>query len=176
MKILIGTQNKAKLKAISDAIHESPYFSEWVDIEWLNADSWVSEQPRSLEETLKGAKWRIKNLVKSWVEADYYIGLEWWVTLLDNAAFLFWFAAISDWKSTHIANSSMLPLPEKFKIELFENKADLWDLARNITWDSNITHKWGTYWELTEWMITRDIAFKQAIHCALAPFFNKHYK
>ncbi len=175
MRIVIGTQNKAKLKAISDAIDESPYFWEWVIVEWISAESWVSEQPRSLEETLSWAIWRVKHMIQSGEQADYYIGLEWGVSLLKDSGMLFWFVAISNGTNLHFANSSMIPLPENFKIELFENKADLWDLARTLSWDSDITHKWGTYWELTDGMITRDIAFKQAIHCAFAPFFNKNY-
>lgn len=176
MKIIIGTTNKAKIKAVFDAIKESPYFLNEVKIKWIQSDSWVSEQPRSLKETLKWAKWRIQSLIHSWAKADFYIGLEWWVCLMHDTAFLFWFAAISDWKNTHTANSSMIPLPKSFKEELFQKNANLWDISRELSWDSEITHKWWTYWELTEWMITRDMAFKQSIHCAFAPFFNKHYK
>ena len=176
MKILVGTENIAKLKAVREAINESPYFWEFAEIQWHKVESGVADQPKTIEETLKWAKWRVKNLQKEYWTADFYIWLEWWVTQIDNTAFLFWFAAIWDGENIYSANSSMIPLPEDFRVELFENDGDIWEIPRKVTGDEKITHKWGTFWELTDGHMTRDVAFKQAIHCAFPAFFNKYYK
>lgn len=72
MKIIVGTKNKAKLDAVSEILHEYPHLAT-AEISSTEAVSEVSDQPKSLEETIRGAKNRAQSVFK---ECDYSIGIE----------------------------------------------------------------------------------------------------
>jgi inosine/xanthosine triphosphatase len=72
MKIKVGTKNKSKLEAVEEIIKEYPHLKDF-EIEGIEVSSGVSDQPRSIDETIDGATNRAKN---SFVDCDYSIGIE----------------------------------------------------------------------------------------------------
>jgi non-canonical (house-cleaning) NTP pyrophosphatase len=72
MKIKVGTKNKAKVDSVVEIVEEYPHLKESV-IEGISIASGVSDQPKSLEETINGAMNRAKGV---FVDCDYGIGLE----------------------------------------------------------------------------------------------------
>ncbi len=75
MKVLIASRNPVKIRAVETAF--SLQFPErTIDFEACNMASGVSEQPRSDDETRRGARNRAKNTCKQYPRADFWVGLE----------------------------------------------------------------------------------------------------
>lgn len=72
MKIIVGTKNKAKIEAVSEIMREYPHL-KGAEVCGTEAASNVSDQPKSLEETVTGAKNRAKFV---FADCDYGIGIE----------------------------------------------------------------------------------------------------
>jgi inosine/xanthosine triphosphatase len=72
MKIHLGSQNQVKLKALKEIILNYDFLSK-AEVFGLAVDSGVSEQPKSIEETISGAKNRCR---KVFLNSDLSFGLE----------------------------------------------------------------------------------------------------
>lgn len=72
MKIVVGTKNQAKMDAVSEILRDYPHLAD-AEVSSAEAASDVADQPKSLEETIRGAKNRAKKVFK---ECDYSIGIE----------------------------------------------------------------------------------------------------
>ncbi len=68
MKIIISTENKAKIQAIEEVLHQV-----WDDFEIVSEKfpSGISEQPLSEAEGIKGAINRAENAKQKHSDADY---------------------------------------------------------------------------------------------------------
>lgn len=178
MKIAIWTKSPPKIEAIKEAVNDCIYF-EWKKIEYIfeKVESWISDSPTSLEENIEWAKNRAKNLKKVWIEADFYVWMEWWTTKIWNNWFLFWVIYIEDnsckWS---LWVSPMMQLPESFYKRIYENHEQLWDIIKEISWDESVWHKTWVFWHLSDDMLTRKSQFIHAFTAWICPFFNKNYK
>ncbi|MBU0613933.1 inosine/xanthosine triphosphatase [Patescibacteria group bacterium] len=72
MKINIGSRNPNKVDAVRDILDDYLIFRE-AEVEGINVETGVRNQPMSLQETVLGATSRAKN---AFLECDYSIGLE----------------------------------------------------------------------------------------------------
>ena len=79
-KVLIASRNPVKINATKKAFED--VFTDRFEFEGVSADSLVSDQPMSNDETLKGANNRIQNIQH--LEADYFVSIEGGVDLLNN--------------------------------------------------------------------------------------------
>ena len=79
-RVLIASRNPVKINATKKAFEE--VFTDRFEFEGVSADSLVSDQPMSNDETLKGATNRLQNIQH--LEADYLVSIEGGVDLLDN--------------------------------------------------------------------------------------------
>lgn len=75
MVIAIGTTNEAKVLAVKEVVQGSDRFSN-VKMMEFSVGSDVSEQPISLEETIRGAKNRARNAFNKCDECDLGFGIE----------------------------------------------------------------------------------------------------
>ena len=71
-KVLIASRNPVKINATKKAFEE--VFTDRFEFEGVSADSLVSDQPMSNDETLKGATNRLQNIQH--LEADYLVSIE----------------------------------------------------------------------------------------------------
>ena len=76
MKIIICTENTAKVKAVKEVLEKV-----WTDFTLVTEkfSSSITEQPLSEEEGIKGAINRANNARLKYPEADYFIGMEGYV-------------------------------------------------------------------------------------------------
>jgi inosine/xanthosine triphosphatase len=74
MKVLVGSTNSTKVEAVKQAFEGVFPGQKW-EVEGAKVDSGVSEQPLDEEETVRGARNRVKELKKHG-PADYYVGIE----------------------------------------------------------------------------------------------------
>ncbi|MCX6806831.1 MAG: inosine/xanthosine triphosphatase [Candidatus Berkelbacteria bacterium] len=72
MQINIGTSNKIKVQALEEVVKDYPIFKN-AEVNALSVSSGVGEQPRSLEQTIKGAINRAKEAYRN---CNYSFGLE----------------------------------------------------------------------------------------------------
>ncbi len=177
MKLAIWTKNKAKIKALTDASDKCVYFTDEITVEWYSVESWVNDQPKSLEETMLWAKNRAENIKNEWHSADFYIGMEWWLTQVESKVYLFWATYVMDntgrW---HFWLTHFQEIPEVFKTRVFKWKEELWPVQDELMWDSWNNHKWWSFSVWSDGMLSRSESFESAFFCAISPYYNKYYK
>ena len=177
MNLAIWSKNPTKIKSVLDAAKKSPFLQKRdLNAFWFDVDSRVSDMPSSLEETLEGARNRAHNLVNL-SDADFFIWIEWGVSIIQGKAYLFWATHIL-WKSweEHFWLTSFLEIPEKYKKWVYEEWLSLWELHKKYNDNDTVWVTNGSYWVWTQDAITRVSAFEAAFHCAISPFFNAQYK
>ncbi len=132
--------------------------------------------PISLDETILWAKNRAHNVAKI-TDADFYIWMEWWTTLIWDQAFLFGCVYIIDPDGIeHFWLSPMMELPPIFQQRIYENWEELGPVLEEISWELNAKKKSWAFWHLTDDTLTRKDQFSIAFTAAISPFFNKYYK
>jgi len=178
MKIAIGTQSPPKVDAITEAAKECIYF-KWKEIEVIakKVDSGISDMPISLQENIDGAKNRAHNLIQNKIEADIYVWMEWWTTIIWENSYLFWVVYIldKDWKWS-LWISPMMQVPNIIHKRIYEKWEELWPVLAEITGVESASKKTGWFWHWSDDMLTRKDQFLLAFTTAIAPLYNKYYK
>jgi inosine/xanthosine triphosphatase len=148
MKIIIGSNNPAKIEAVKHA------FKGNYDFLSVNAFSGVSEMPFSDEETIKGAINRAENALKIGY-GDIGIGLEGGVQETSYGLLLCnWGALASNEHSPIIAGGARILLPEEIAIRL-RNGEELGPIMDEYTKKQNIRKKEGAVGIFTNGKIDR---------------------
>lgn len=169
MKITIGSKNKAKLEAVTEILKEYPHLADAI-LDGVESNSGVSNQPKSLDETTRGAMNRAK---VSFLNCDYSIGLESGLMEVSNTKSGYMdvcVCAIYDGKEYHIGLSSAWEFPDK-KVTALMLKEGL-DMSQAInkaglTDNPNIGSEEGAIGILTKGRMTRKEYTKQALRTAL---------
>lgn len=120
MKIIVASTNPQKIKAVSSLIPKYDFLAG-ASIEGVSADSGVSDQPRSLEETVQGAINRAKSAFKN---TDYSFGIEsglMEVPRTKSGIMDVCVCAIFDGKNIHLGLSSAFEPPQKV-VDLMRTK------------------------------------------------------
>jgi len=176
MKIAIWTKSPPKVIAIEEAIMKCPYF-EWMDIEFisLKVNSDISDMPTSIQENMDWARNRAKNSKKE-VEADFYIWMEWWMTKMEDIAYLFWVVYIlnNEWK-WHFGFSNMMEVPNIFEKRIYDNGEELGPVLTEISWEEGASKKNWAFGHWSDDTLTRKDQFMFAFQSAIPAFFNKYY-
>ncbi len=177
MKIVIWTKSPPKVAAIEEAVKNCPYF-KWQNIEIieLKVNSDISDMPISIEENMLWAKNRANNCKKE-INADFYIGMEWWTSKIWEKAYLFWVVYILDnnW-NWHYWFSNMMEVPKYFEEKIYNEWLELWPVLSEATKEENASKKWWAFWHWSDNLLTRKDQFIFAFNSAIPPFFNKYYK
>ena len=179
MKIAIWTTRAPKVNWIKEWIFKCPFFKDIDNIEYIleKAPSDIPDMPLDIEETMLWAKNRVKNLKKIWIEADYYIWIEWWTTKLWEKKYIWGIVYIEDnhWK-WHFWFSPMMEVPSKVEKMLYEEGLELWPVMWELSWKTDIRSENWSMWAWSNDMLTRQAEFVSAFQAAISPFFNKYYK
>ena len=169
MKIKVGTKNKAKLDSVIEIIEDYPHLKN-SEIEGVSTDSGVSDQPKSLEETINGAINRAKGI---FLDCDYSIGIEsglMSVPMSKSGYMDVCVCAIYDGRECHLGLSSAWEFPDPSVTNLMIN--DGLDMSQAInkagmTKNENIGSAEGVIGILTKGRMTRKEYTKQALRTAL---------
>ena len=167
-RILVASSNPAKLKAVEEAFGE--FFGE-IEIVGQKVDSGVSDSPLSQEETIKGAKNRIKNL-KLNKDLDFKVSIEAGTDRIEDVRYLFTFVMIETNGEVLFGRSISYPLPSKVSVML-EKGAHLSDIAAKMSGEEDIRSKGGFVEYLSKGTIDRSALTKDAVICALFPIINE---
>ncbi|MGV8172173.1 MAG: DUF84 family protein [Candidatus Woesearchaeota archaeon] len=173
MRIAIGSENAAKIKAIENIIG-----LVWKDVEFSyhNTDSMVSEQPLNDDEARKGAINRAKQAI-TMGNADYGIGLEGTVASDRYGMFLHgWVAIVDKEHNLGLGRSASIQLPKKLEYRINSGE-ELGPVMQELMNDdeNSIRKTLGTNGILTKGLYSRVKEFEDATRCALARFVNKEW-
>jgi len=173
MKVLIATENRAKVQAVKEV-----FTQRFPQVEFFTAkyDSEVSDQPLSENEGIQGAINRALNAKKDQEEMDFYVGLEGYVDTNQFGMFLAGAVAIVDQNAEiGVGISAKMQMPN-FMRQAIEAGRELGPLVQEMMQDENnqIRHTEGTGGILTDGLCSRMEEFKNGTKCALARFLTPH--
>lgn len=178
MRIAIGTTKKPKIDGVKEGIAECPYLSKIETIEYITqkVESDVSDMPLDINETMQWAKNRARNIKKLWIDADFYIGIEWWINTMWEKSYLGGVMYIENSDGVwHFWFSPFIEIPQTIHKRLFENKEELWPIMSELSGIVDIGSENGSMWAWSNDMFTRKDEFSVAFKAAIAPFFNTYY-
>ena len=174
MKINIGSKNKAKVDALKEILKEYPDF---LNAEIISKDvgTGVADQPKSLDETIKGAMNRAKNCFDN---CEYSVGLESGLMKVPETKtgyMDFTACAIYDGKNFHLGLSSAFEYPIELTKHVLDNGTDISAAAKKLgfTKSDTIGAEEGMIGILTKGRLNRKEYTKQAIRTALIHLENK---
>lgn len=173
MIINVGTTNDAKVDAVKDTIQDYDILKD-AKVNPIGVASDVEDQPKSIEETIKGAKNRARNAFKS---CKYSIGLESGLMKVPETKTGYMdvcVCAIYDGKDFHLGFSSAFEYPKEAVRLVFEEGLDITQAFNRLKLTDNpkLGSAGGAIGILTKGRITRKELTKQAIINALIHLEN----
>lgn len=175
-EIVLSSTNEAKKRAALQAITE--IFGAGNVLRTLEAPSGVSPTPMSFEESIRGAKNRVKSSREIEPNADYYIGAEGGVEKIDDQWFLGgWVVVENKEGEQHLASSSLVELPF-FLVERLKPGVSLSDVVYENDFPEGVYARrdvLGTNGLITNGTYSRVTEFYDALRIALS-LFNKTEK
>lgn len=175
MRVTVGSKNQVKINAVKEMIADYPLFAG-AEIAGVEVSTHVGDQPRSLEETIKGAMNRAKN---AWGECDYSFGVEsglMQIPFTKTGHMDFTVCAIFDGKEHHLGLSSAFEYPKEVTRLILEEGLNAEQASNKIGLSSNpkLGSAEGILGILTKGRYPRKEYTKEAIRMALIHLENKH--
>ncbi|WP_079510100.1 DUF84 family protein [Mesobacillus jeotgali] len=153
MKVAIGSKNPAKINAVKEAFKDTD-----VEIISIDAESGVSDQPMSDEETIRGAVNRAKQSAEK-AEAEIGIGLEGGVQQTPFGLMLCNWGALSvKGMDPIIAGGARIPLPDEVAQQLLAG-AELGPVMDEYSRKRNVRSNEGAIGIFTNGQINRSEMF-----------------
>ena len=110
MRIAVGSKNNVKIEAVREAVRDYDFLSN-AEVVGIDVNSGVSEQPKSVDETIRGAMNRAKSAFRN---CEYSFGLEDGLMQVPNTKTDYMnicACAIYDGQNYHIGLSSAFEFP-----------------------------------------------------------------
>lgn len=173
MIINIGSKNPAKLTAIEEAVRNYDCSND-AEFCQVKADSEVADQPRSFEETFRGAKNRAKNAFN---DCDLSVGVESGIMKMPgNTHMNFTVCAVYDGKKYFLGISSGFVIPTKVIDGIVKQGLEMQDAVykAGMTHNPKIGSEEGIIGILTKGRLPRKDYAQQAVFMALTQMDNKH--
>lgn len=155
MKVIVGSKNKAKVKAVSQVFLTDTVIAK-------NTVSDVSAQPFTDEETRLGAINRAKHSVVL-NEDNIGIGLEGGVMYIGEELYLCnWGALVTNERYVYTASGARILLPNELAKQL-KRGIELGDLIDNYTNKSDVRSNEGTIGIFTNGIVSREEMFAHVV-------------
>jgi inosine/xanthosine triphosphatase len=173
MRVIVGSQNQAKLEAVQNALALYDMFTG-AEISGKAISSGVSEQPTSLAEIVRGAQNRARGVFR---QCDYSVGLESGLMPVPGTKAGYMdvgVCAIYDGKQFHLGLSPAFEPPREVVRLVFEEGHDLGTAAKaaGLTGKDNLGAQEGLVGILTKGRITRSEQVRQSVITAMVHLEN----
>lgn len=175
MKIIVGSTNKVKIEAVAESLALYDAFAD-AEVAGMAAISQVSEQPKTLEETIRGAKNRAEASYRSSPSVAYGFGIESGLMEVPytKMGFMdFTCCAIYDGEEFHLGLSPAIEAPREIMAYIDQgmtfNEAFF---KLGLTDNPNVGNAEGMLGILTGGRVTRKEYTKQAIIMAMVHLEN----
>jgi len=174
MIINVGSGNNVKVDAVKETLKYYDMFSR-AEVVSVSVSSGISDQPKTIDEILKGAKNRAKSAFKNCI---YSFGIESGFAKVPYTKTGFMeltSCAVFDGKNYHIGLSSAFECPPKVMEAIEKNRINLNQACSEagLTENPNIGSSDGIIGLLTKGRVTRKDYTKQAIMMALIQLENR---
>lgn len=164
--VYVGSMNIVKIRACREVLE--PFGFQVIG---KQANSNVSNQPLSDEETLTGAINRAFNLKEGYLR----IGLEAGVSYQAGILFLINYGALIDEnENIYVAGGTRIPLPKPIEKLIMEDKLELSDAMEKYYQQEDIKHRNGAIGYFTEDMIKREEIFTHIVKLLYGQYL--HFK
>ena len=174
MRIVVASRNPVKTNATRQAF-VAQFPDQSVEIVSADVDSGAGDQPDSDAATRNGARTRAERASAAVPDADYWVGLEGGIEILDEQLMAFaWMAIRNSSGQISEARSTTLPLPPAIK-ELVKQGIELGEANDRVFATVNSKQEGGAYGLLTDGLYTRESIYTQTLIIALIPFVNELY-
>jgi inosine/xanthosine triphosphatase len=170
-KIIVASLNPVKIEAASLAFNQV-FPGEQLNIQGVAAQSGVSDQPLSDEETYLGALTRIqfaKDLIK---DVDFYIAFEGGAEDIDGVLEEFAWIVVSDGDRVSHSRSASFSAPAALRDLVIDKGLEMGEAADIIFNDKNIKQKMGAVGCLSKGLVNRTDLYVQPTILALIPFIS----
>lgn len=179
MLIVVGSTNEVKVQAVEEVVKDYAHFASANILSYATSSN-VSEQPLSLEETIRGAKNRAVNTFKAHPECVYSFGIESGLLHAEGTHTGFFNACVCcvfDGKRYHIGLSTGFEVPPPILAYVIEHKMDLSQACchSGITNNEHIGSAEGLIGILTKGRVNRKDYTKQSVMAALIQLENAHW-
>ena len=174
MQVVVASRNPVKVGAAREAF-ESLFPGAEIEIASVDIDSGVSDQPESDDETRQGARNRARRASDAAPGADFWVGLEGGVEVVDDQLLAFaWMAIKGRDGNISEARSATLPLPPAVR-DFMDQGMELGEANDRVFATVNSKQGGGAYGLLTEGRYTRESIYAQTLIIALTPYVNTLY-
>ncbi|NOY77884.1 MAG: DUF84 family protein [Calditrichaeota bacterium] len=182
LRVAVGSTRPAKVRAAKEAFEQvSPFLigkEMALRLETHSVSSDVPDMPTSLEELMRGAKNRARNLQELGIEADFYVGLE--GGFFRQAAgegepvqtFLQGWAFVTNGTIGSFGASYCAPVPEALARAVYVDHLELGQIIDEFSGARNVRDNQGAFGIFTLNFLSRADSFRTALIAALAPFYN----
>lgn len=170
MKILVGSKNPVKLKAVEETF--TMYYNS-IEVIGLNVNSEVPDQPIG-DDTFRGAENRTRSLAsineEQQLNADFFVGIEGGISKIYNNWFAFGaMCVMSKNREKTFGTSAHFELPEIVTKELLKGR-ELGDVMDEIMREDNTKQKGGAIAFFTLGKMDRKELYIPGLISALVPF------
>ncbi|MBU0530039.1 MAG: inosine/xanthosine triphosphatase [Candidatus Aenigmatarchaeota archaeon] len=176
MKINVGSKNQNKVNAVKEIVVDYDFLSH-AEVISLDASSEVSNQPKTLEETIQGAMRRAKNCFQ---DCELSFGIEDGLMKVPNTKSGYMnicVCSIFDGKEYHLGISSAFEYPSGVTDLIFKEGLEVDEAVHKlgITKDKRIGYAGGMIGLLTKGRLKRKDNIKEAVRTALIHLENADY-
>lgn len=169
MKVVVASKNPVKKNAVLEGFKS--YFKN-VEVESISVDSGVSDQPGTDDETLTGARNRVKESRNRIYDADYWVAIEGGIQAGEKDVLAFAWVVVYSAGKYGEARTASFTLPKKVA-HLVAGGMELGAANDLVFSQSNSKQKNGAVGLLTHNKIDRTELYRQAVILALIPFVNQ---
>ncbi len=171
LRVIVGSKNPVKVGCTREAFTQA--FGEAGQVESVDALSAIPAKPRSVEETLLGAKNRATHSKTLVPDADYWVGIEGGVDEDSQGMYAFaWIYVIHRSGKSSQSKTGTFYLPPQV-VALIREGMELGHADDLVFQAQNSKQQGGSVGLLTQGLITREAYYQQAMVLALIPFLNE---
>lgn len=168
MKVAVGSTNPMKLTIVKRVFDEA-FKDKNIEYETCSAQSDVADQPYGIEETKVGAKNRTDSAKEQIGDADFYVGLEGGIEIIEDEYWVTAWMCVQDKEGKlGFGRTSAYQLPPKV-VEHLKAGDELTDAGDKVFATTDIGRKEGIIGILTDATITRADFYEDALRFALIP-------
>ncbi len=178
MIIIIASTRVPKINGVKKAVEKiSSHFGiDRTSISYtsVEAQSGVSDTPKSIEELMRGAQQRATSAFqKNDVEKVLSIGVEGGLFTSGEKTFLQSWVCVFNGAQFFFGSSGSIELPDELANAVMNDGIDLGVVIDRFAEEVDVRSKQGTFGILTRDLFTREDSFETAAIFALTPLFNE---
>jgi len=172
MRIIVGSKNPVKVGAV--AVIFKHYFPE-VEVVGIEVKSGVAEQPKSEDETVRGAENRAKAALICEEGVEYGVGIEGGYTEKDDHSMECAGVSIASREGMiGLGGGLYFELPQKVA-ERIKAGEELGPIMDELTGTNNVKQKMGAIGIFSKGRLTRQQAYEQIVTQAMVKFVSPEW-